>query len=678
MAQIPYLSDINLSGNQLLNAKMQNLGLHPFTASDVSKKGMFYYNTADSAAYIWDGDKWDLMSEADMPAHTFRGNNTEISGTPINLTSTQVTAELDLFSATLKGLVPLSGGGTTNFLRADGTWSPLAPQVYPGAGIAISTGTGWGTSIVDNSTNWNTAFTDRNKWDGGATGLVAATGRTSLGATTVGSNIFTSVNPTAITFLRANADNTVSWLDAATFRTAIGAGTSSTVGTVTSVAALTIGATGTAPNSTVATGTTTPVITLNIPMASAVSVTAGLLSKADWDIFNSKQAGSASLTSLSGLSFVSNSFVKMTAAGTFALDTNTYLTSVTAHNLLSAVHGDTLADTVVRGDLMVGNLTPKWSRLAFPAAPTGKILQATATDVAWSANPITIGASASISGSNTGDQTSIVGISGTKAQFNTAVSDGDIVFLDSIDTITGVKTFLDTRFVLRNVANTFNGSFTNTNTANRVYTLQDGNGTLAFLSDVAAAVVGGMVNKGAYDAAANSPMLDSTPIAGIKNGWTYTVSVAGTFFDKEVQVGDVIIANVDNPTLVTQWTILNKNIPDIVNSAEGIVGIVAGATQVEVTAAAVDNKYVSPLKLRSELTGANWVYTAPSFGNGVLTSFAFTHGLIGGSLSPTVLITDTTTKMVVQTQIVITSSTVVTIDFNVAPTANQYTVVIKK
>ncbi len=32
-----------------------------------------------------------------------------------------------------------------------------------------------------NSTNWDTAYTDRLKWDGGATGLTAATGRTSLG-----------------------------------------------------------------------------------------------------------------------------------------------------------------------------------------------------------------------------------------------------------------------------------------------------------------------------------------------------------------------------------------------------------------------------------------------------------------------------------------------------------------
>lgn len=44
---------------------------------------------------------------------------------------------------------------------------------------------------------------------------------------------FTLTNPTAVTFPRINADNTVSALDASTFRSAIGAGTGS--GTVTSV-----------------------------------------------------------------------------------------------------------------------------------------------------------------------------------------------------------------------------------------------------------------------------------------------------------------------------------------------------------------------------------------------------------------------------------------------------------
>jgi hypothetical protein len=35
-----------------------------------------------------------------------------------------------------------------------------------------------------------------------------------------------------------------------------------------------------------------------------------------------------------------------------------------AHNVLSATHGDALADSVLAGDIMIGNATPKWARLA--------------------------------------------------------------------------------------------------------------------------------------------------------------------------------------------------------------------------------------------------------------------------------------------------------------------------
>lgn len=52
----------------------------------------------------------------------------------------------------------------------------------------------------------------------------AATACGTLGATTVGQSIFTAANPSAITFLRVNADNTASFLSASDFRTAIGAG----------------------------------------------------------------------------------------------------------------------------------------------------------------------------------------------------------------------------------------------------------------------------------------------------------------------------------------------------------------------------------------------------------------------------------------------------------------------
>jgi hypothetical protein len=117
--------------------------------------------------------------------------------------------------------------------------------------LALTFASGYSIPTDANQTNWTTAYTQTQQWNGGSTNLVAATGRTSLGGTTVGQSMFTLTNPSAITFPRFNADNTISALDAASFRTAIGAGTSSTTGTVTSV-----GGTGTV-NGITLTGTVT-------------------------------------------------------------------------------------------------------------------------------------------------------------------------------------------------------------------------------------------------------------------------------------------------------------------------------------------------------------------------------------------------------------------------------------
>ena len=71
---------------------------------------------------------------AQMPTITFKGNATGLPADPQDLTGTQATAMLDLFTSALRGLVPGSGGGTTNFLRADGTWA-----TPPGGGGAVWT-----------------------------------------------------------------------------------------------------------------------------------------------------------------------------------------------------------------------------------------------------------------------------------------------------------------------------------------------------------------------------------------------------------------------------------------------------------------------------------------------------------------------------------------------------------
>ena len=71
---------------------------------------------------------------AQIATARIRGRVTAGTGNVEDLTGTQATTLLDTFTSALKGLAPASGGGTTNFLRADGTWA--AP---PGGGGGTTT-----------------------------------------------------------------------------------------------------------------------------------------------------------------------------------------------------------------------------------------------------------------------------------------------------------------------------------------------------------------------------------------------------------------------------------------------------------------------------------------------------------------------------------------------------------
>jgi len=56
--------------------------------------------------------------------------------------------------------------------------------------------------------------------------------------------------------------------------------------------------------------------------------------------------------------------------------------TLAAHNLLSATHGDTVAASPVRGDILVGNVTPAWDKLTI--GPLGAFLQSDGSDPLWS------------------------------------------------------------------------------------------------------------------------------------------------------------------------------------------------------------------------------------------------------------------------------------------------------
>jgi hypothetical protein len=121
------LMSLDASGNAVrtsidpANISGTNTGDQTITlTSDVTGSGTGSFATTIAAGAV------TLAKMANLAANSIVGNNTGSAATPIALTGTQVTAMLDVFTSSLKGLVPSSGGGTTNFLRADGTWAAPA------------------------------------------------------------------------------------------------------------------------------------------------------------------------------------------------------------------------------------------------------------------------------------------------------------------------------------------------------------------------------------------------------------------------------------------------------------------------------------------------------------------------------------------------------------------------
>ncbi len=71
---------------------------------------------------------------------------------------------------------------------------------------------------------------------------------------------------------------------------------------------------------------------------------------------------------------------------------------------------------------------------------------------------------------------------------------------------------------------------------------------------------GALIFQGGYNAGTNVPDLDSNPSASIKQGWTYAVTNPGQFFGETVEDGDLLIAESDAPTALSDWTVVQNNI----------------------------------------------------------------------------------------------------------------------
>ena len=354
--------------------------------------GAIVVNTAASKNYV--------LNNAASPSVI--GSWTELA-TPASISSVNGKSGL---SVSL-GTDDIAEGTTNKYfsnVQARNAISASAPLAYNAGTGVVSLATlpaaNGGTGLTAVGTNGQILTSNGTNlvWSNPSATIGAATNASNLSGGAAGSIPYqTATNITD--FLAVGTDGQVLKLSGGlpTWSAAPATGMTSLNGSTSSVQTFaTPGTSGTAPAWSTATGAHT----LNIPMASATSVTAGLLSKADYDVFNAKQAA---LTAGSGISI---------ASGTISA------TGLTTSNLSSSA-------AIVNGQL---------ANSATTIGTTSIALGASATTIAG----LTSVSSTGFTGALTGNASTATKLAATK-NINGIAFDGsaDITIAAAAGTLTG-------------------------------------------------------------------------------------------------------------------------------------------------------------------------------------------------------------------------------------------------
>ena len=242
----------------------------------------------------------------------------------------------------------------------------------------------------------------------------------------------------------------------------------------------------------------------------------------------------------------------------------------------------TLAITVVGTSAQYIN--GQGNLITFPAIPQG-----TVTSVNVGAGLVKTGTA--VAPIISVDYTS-VGVIGDAATLTGNVASGDLLLIGDVSNSSIVKKATFTQIPLDQLGAA--GEDVNLG-SNKIINLANGTASTDAinLGQLNTAVAGLGVFRGAYNAATNTPNLDTTSNVAANQGDFWVVSVDGTFFTQAVEVGDFIFANEDIPAnsgtnALSKWTVVaaDQNVAGVGTTSGNTEIGVAGFNSATFSAAA--------------------------------------------------------------------------------------------
>ena len=547
---IQFLNGLNIDGNIDLNSnQIKEVRIDNESSAPTGSLGRIYYDTTTSKLRLYNGAWVDIDTGTD--------GDTTYDLTGVGSTNGTAGVRLTGSDATTDDVI-ITGAGTVAVTRSGNTLTVTGTDSAAGTVTSVSGGTGIsisGSSTVTPTVNIDTVGTDN--------AILVLTAADPVGSDYVWFSDTTDSN----TLKKSLISNMPGFGKDGTV-TSVGSGAGLTGGAITASGSLAVDYAG-SDNVVLAAGDGTGITVVaadkilvsdtsdsNAKYVSISQITTAIGGTGQSSYTVGDILYASSTTALSKLGIGTAGQVLKVASGvpSWATDQNSGGTVTSITNA-----ADTGTGTAITGS---GTFTyTGGTNITTAVSGTTVTINTSATTNVGTVTSVTAGNGMTQSGTSTVNPTlNVVGGDGITSSTNEITVDSTVVRTSGAQTIAGVKTFSDQVTIQTTPVSA-------TDAASKSY--------------VDSVSAGQLIFQGGYDATTSAP----TGV-GVLTGFTYVVTVAGNdggFWTTELEVGDLIISNQDNPVDDGDWTEVNKNVSLATTTTVGVASFAAASFAVSNT-----------------------------------------------------------------------------------------------